>query len=199
MIHEHFYNSPLPTRRHHFDETAYELGWNGLRTAVSHEAPMTPTFDFSIYLLSAVKFHAGQLFPIFDEPSFMEGLYAYHDNPAHHMSVDPLWYIHYLLLLAFGKAFAVQRGPSSQPAGCEFFVKALQLLPDLTHLYRYPMVATEILCCIALYLQSLDFRSSAYGIVSTYRLAKCQMAHMRTDWPSCADFSCFWYAYRHAD
>lgn len=89
----------------------------------------------------------------FDEPSFLEGLYGYHENPAHQMSVDPLWCIYYLLLLAFGKAFAVQRGSGSRPAGCEFFVKALQLLPDLTHLYRYPMVVTEILCCIALYLQ----------------------------------------------
>lgn len=97
----------------------------------------------------------------------MEGLYAYHENLVHQTPVDPLWYIQYLLLLAFGKAFSVQKGPSSQPAGCEFFVKALQLLPDLTHLYQYPMIATEILCCVALYLQSLDFRSSAYGFVST--------------------------------
>lgn len=167
MIHEHLYDSPLPTDRRHFDETAYELGWDGLRTSISSEVPMIPTLDFSIYLLNAVKFHVGQLFHVFDEPSFMEGFYAYHENPVHQTTVDPLWYIQYLLLLAFGKAFSVQRGPNRWPAGCELFVKALQLLPDLTHLYQYPMIATEILCCVALYLQSLDFRSSAYGFVST--------------------------------
>lgn len=165
MIHEHLYDSPLPTDRRHFDETAYELGWDGLRTSMSTEVPMVPTVDFSMYLLNAVKFHVGQLFHIFDEPSFMEGLYAYHENPDYQTSADPLWYILYLLLLAFGKAFTVQRGPNTRPAGCEFFVKALQLLPDLTHLNQYPMISTEILCCVALYLQSLDFRSSAYGFI----------------------------------
>lgn len=167
MIHEHLYDSPLPTDRRHFDETAYELGWDGLRTSMSTEVPMVPTLDFSMYLLNAVKFHVGQLFHIFDELSFIKGLYAYHENPVHRTSADPLWYIQYLLILAFGKAFTVQRGPSTRPAGCEFFVKALQLLPDLTHLNQCPMISTEILCCVALYLQSLDFRSSAYGFVST--------------------------------
>lgn len=66
----------------HFDETAYELDWNGLRTAASLEIPITPAFDLSIYLLNAANFHAGQLYHLFDEPSFTNGLYAYRANPA---------------------------------------------------------------------------------------------------------------------
>lgn len=130
------------------------------------EIPMIPSLDYSIYLINSVKFHAGQLYHLFDEESFMEGLYAYHDNAGQQMSVSPLWYIQYLLLIAFGKAFTVQRNDGNTPVGCEFFVKALQLLPDMTDLFRNPIISTEILCCIALYFQALEFRSSAYGFVS---------------------------------
>ena len=165
MLHEHVYHSPLPTGSLLFDESAYDLDWDGSRTTVSPEIPMTPTLDFSIYLINAVKFHAGQLYHLFDEKTFMENLYVFHENPAHHMGTSSLWYIQYLLLLAFGKAFVVQRNHGARPAGCEFFIKALQLLPDSTRLTRDPLIATEILCCIALYLQSLDFRSTAYSYV----------------------------------
>lgn len=185
MLHEHVYHSPLPTGSLLFDESAYDLDWDGSRTTVSPEIPMTPTLDFSIYLINAVKFHAGQLYHLFDEKAFMENLYAFHENPTQQIATSSLWYIHYLILLAFGKAFVVQRNHGPRPAGCELFIKALQLLPDMTRLSREPLVATEILCCIALYLQSLDFRSTAYSYVrlpfwiqlavvclTRYRLAK---------------------------
>ena len=166
MVHEQVHASPLPTEMRHFDETAYELDWNGLRTAASLETPVTPALDFSIYLLNAVKFHAGQLYHLYDEPSFTDGLYAYNADPVQQRAADPLWYVHYLLLLAFGKAFVSQRRPDHHRfAGYEFFAPALQLLPDAIYLYRYPMPATEVLCCVALYLHSLDFRSPAYGYV----------------------------------
>lgn len=166
LLHVHLYHSPLPTESLLFDESAYDLGWDGSRTAMSLEVPMTPSLDYSIYLINSVKFHAGQLYHLFDEESFMEALYAFHNQSDHQAAVSQLWYIQYLLLIAFGKAFVVQRNHGNTPAGYEFFLKALQLLPDITRLSREPIIATEVLCCIALYLQSLDFRSSAYGYVS---------------------------------
>lgn len=75
----------------------------------------------------------------------------------------------------------------------------LQLLPDSTHFDWYLMEAIEILRCAVLYLQSLDFSSSTYGFVSTYRSVTCQMTHMDTDLPSRADYFCLCYAYRHAN
>jgi hypothetical protein len=47
----------------------------------------------------------------------------------------------------------------------KYFVKALQLLPDHHFLYSSPMISTEILCCIALFYQSLDHRSPAHNYV----------------------------------
>ncbi|PIG80462.1 Zn(II)2Cys6 transcription factor [Aspergillus arachidicola] len=178
MTHEHLYNAPLPTGSLYFDGSAYDLGWDGTRTTVTNDIPMAPPLDFSIYLINAVKFHAGQLFHLFDEDTFMSGLYAFYENPEHQMAHSGMWYIHYLLILAFGKAFVVQRNQGSRPSGCEFFTKALQLLPDTTNLCRDPIVATEILCCIALYLQSLDCRNSAHNYIGqAARIAQAQGMH----------------------
>ena len=167
MAHEHLHRSPLPTNSLLFDGASYDLGWDGMRMEIRLEPPVVPTLDFSIYLINAVKFHAGQLFHLFDEGSFMSILYAFHERPQYQMISHPLWYVHYLLILAFGKAFVVQRSYDNRPSGCEFFIKAMQLLPDISCLTREPMVATEILCCVALYFQALDYRSTAYSFVST--------------------------------
>ena len=165
MTHEHLYDSLLPTDCLLFEVTTYDLGWDGQRTTVYHEAPIVPTLDYSIYLINAVKFHAGQLYHLFDEGTFMGGLYAFYEDPAQQMTADALWYIHYLVIVALGKALTVQRNRDTRPPGCEFFTRALQLLPDSTHLARDPVIATEVLCCMALYLQSLDFRNSAHNYV----------------------------------
>lgn len=165
MTHEYLYHTPLPTGNLLFDGAAYDLGWDGFRTTVNTNVPVAPPFDFSIHLINTVKFHAGQLFHLFDEDSFMERLHDFYRDPERQMASPNLWYIHYLLILAFGKAFVVQRGQGNRPPGCEFFTKALQLLPDTTHLSEDPVIATEILCCIALYLQSLDYRNPAHNFV----------------------------------
>lgn len=79
-----------------------------------------------------------------------------------------LWYVHYLLILAFGKAFVVQasRPNSRRPPGAELFVQAMQLLPDFTFFAADTIELIQVLCCAALYMQCLDFRGSAYRIVS---------------------------------
>lgn len=166
MAHERLYNAPLPTNSLLFDGVTYDLGWDGTRTEIRLEPPMVPTLDFSLFLINAVKFHAGQLFHLFDEASFMGVLYSFHESPQAQMIANPLWYVHYLLILAFGKAFVVQKSRDNRPSGCEFFTKAMQLLPDTSYLTRDPMTATEILCCVALYYQALDYRSAAFTFVS---------------------------------
>ncbi|KAE8154136.1 fungal-specific transcription factor domain-containing protein [Aspergillus avenaceus] len=183
ITHEYIYQSPLPTESLYYDDLAYDLGWDGARKTVERDIPAVPTLDFSLYLINAVKFHAGQLFHLFDERSFMSSLYAFYENPEHHNVSSGLWYIQFLLILAFGKAFVVQRSQGSRPSGCEFFVKALQLLPDVTQLCKESILATEIMCCMALYFQSLDYRIPAYNFIGqAIRIALAQGMH--TDMPS---------------
>jgi hypothetical protein len=165
MTHEALYKSPLPPDSLLFEGSTYDLGWDGSRISVDPTPLIVPTLDHSIYLINAVKFHAGQLFHLFDEGTFMDGLYAFYENPQQETTTPSLWYIHYLVVIAFGKALSVNWNRGGRPPGCEFFTKALQLLPDSTLLSRDAVNATEILCCIALYLQSLDFRNSAHNFV----------------------------------
>ncbi|KAL5003290.1 hypothetical protein BDV10DRAFT_154615 [Aspergillus recurvatus] len=182
MTHEHLYNCPLSTDSLLFEGSTYDLGWDGLRTTVYAETPIVPTLDYSIYLINAVKFHAGQLYHLFDEGTFMGGLYALYEDPQLQMSTDCLWYIHYLVIVALGKALVVQRNRDSRPPGCEFFARALQLLPDMTHLARDSPIATEILCGVALYLQALDHRNSAHNFIG--QAMRIALAHgMHTDMP----------------
>ncbi|KUL89532.1 hypothetical protein ZTR_04282 [Talaromyces verruculosus] len=182
MLYEHLYDKPLPTDSLLFEGSTYDIGWNGSRIAVDQEAPIVPSLDYSIYLINTVKFRAGQLFHLFDEETFMGGLYTFYEDPRPQTASPSLWYIHYLVIIALGKALVAHGNRDDRPHGCEFLTKALQLLPDSTTLSRNAVNSAEILCCIALYLQSLDFRSSAYNFIGqALRFALAEGMH--TDMP----------------
>lgn len=122
-----------------------------------------PSADYAIYLINAVKFHCGQMFHLFDEPTFMRQFHDFHETPS--SKPYGLWFVHFLLILAFGKAFTARRNNSRRPPGCELYVQAMKLLPDIAFLMGEPLEAVEVLCCKALYLQCLDFRCAAYNVV----------------------------------
>lgn len=164
LTHDHIYQEPLPTGALAFDGAIYDLGWDGLRGNHRSEIPTVPSFDHAMYLINSVKFRCGQLYHLFDETEFMAGLHEFYSQPKPTPTTG-LWYIHFLLMLAFGKGFVQHKMQGNKPPGSEFFVKALQLLPDLSVLHQEPIESTEILCCVALYLQALDYRSSAHNYV----------------------------------
>ncbi|OTB00471.1 hypothetical protein M426DRAFT_15414 [Hypoxylon sp. CI-4A] len=184
MAHEYLYHIPLPNNDLLFDGNAYELGWNGSRV---HDfrlnaTPALPTVDHAIFLINTVKFHCGQMYHLFDDETFMGSLYRFYEEPSGRNPEDDMWYIHFLLIIAFGKAFNNKKNQGRQPPGAEFFVKALQLLPDIIMLWQNPVQSTEILCCIALYLQCIDFRCVAHNFIGqAIRLAMGQGMH--TDMP----------------
>ncbi|KAF2143961.1 uncharacterized protein K452DRAFT_150693 [Aplosporella prunicola CBS 121167] len=182
MTHEHIHQTPIPTASLLFDGSAYDLQWDGHRTTSGPDTPALPTLDHTIYLINAVKFHCGQMFHLFDEESFMARVYDFYLDPSPYVAaVDP-WYVHFLVILAFGKAFVGKRNPDKRPPGTDFFVKALQLLPEMSVLGREPLMSTEILCCIALYFQCLDFRHAAHNYIGqAMRMALGQGMH--TDMP----------------
>ncbi|KXG45193.1 Transcription factor [Penicillium griseofulvum] len=177
LAHQHLYQDALPTETLLFDETTYELGWDGLRTTPGLDVPVVPTRDHTMYLINAVKFRCGQLYHLFEEDQFMGSLQQFYSGDGQSMT-NSLWYIHFLLILAFGKGFVQPKAQGRKPPGVHYFVKALQLLPDPTALYRDPMLGTEILCCIALYYQCVDFRTSAHNYIGqAMRIAMAQGMH----------------------
>ncbi|RYP88188.1 hypothetical protein DL769_000286 [Monosporascus sp. CRB-8-3] len=183
MAHEYLHHTPLPNLDLLFDGNSYELGWTGSRaddTKVS--TPALPTVDHAIYLINTVKFHCGQIFHLFDDETFMECLYRFYEEPSGKNPEDEMWYVHFLLIIAFGKAFTSKKNQGRRPPGADFFVKALHLLPDMMMLWQDPAHATEILCCIALYLQCVDYRLVAHNFIGqAIRMSMGQGMH--TDMP----------------
>ncbi|KAL0941385.1 C6 transcription factor [Colletotrichum truncatum] len=182
ITHQYVNKTPLPTSALIFDAAAYMLDWDGYRIGEGPEMPALPTLDYAIYLVNAVKFHCSQMFHLFDEESFMKSLYHFYADPNPRADPTDLWFIHFLLILAFGKAFTTKANRSSKPPGHDYFIKAVQLLPDLSVLLRQSALSTEILCCIALYMQCIDFRHSSHNFIGqAIRMAMGEGMH--TDMP----------------
>jgi len=183
LVHEHMHKSPLPAAELLFDGSAYDLTWDGTRSLPDSASPVIPSIDYAIFLINAVKFHCGQMMHLFEEEEFMFNLHAFYSSTGDKaIWKGSLWYIHFLMIIAFGKTFVQQKNHSPRPPGADFFIHALQLLPDTNRLCRDPIVATEVLCCIALYLQSLDSRNAAHVTIGqAMRIALIQGMH--TDMP----------------
>lgn len=165
-----------------FDGSAYDLPWDGSRSVPESNIPIIPSIDHAIFLLNAVKFHCAQLVHLFDDDEFQANLHAFYSNAESGAWKDSLWYIHFLLIMAFGKSFVQHKHHAPRPPGSDFFVHALQLLPDTNRLCREPGTAAEILCCISLYLQALDSRNAAHVTIGqAMRIALAQGMH--TDMP----------------
>ncbi|RYC83769.1 hypothetical protein BFJ63_vAg13340 [Fusarium oxysporum f. sp. narcissi] len=183
LTHEYIHQSPISVDNLLFDGLAYDLGWDGSRITPALDPPVMPSLDHAVFLINTVKFHCGQLFHLFDEETFMAYLHEFYADPSSHIAAADLPYIHLLLILAFGKAFAENNNyQAKRPPGADYFVTALRLLPSIHILVYEPLISTEILCCIALYFESLDYRHSSHGFIGqAMRVALGQGMH--TDMP----------------
>ncbi|RMY13700.1 hypothetical protein D0867_07377 [Hortaea werneckii] len=178
MVNEVVSGTPLPAPSLHPPYSTYDLGWDGRRTSVSLDETALPTADFAMFLINAVKFHCGQLYHLFDEEHFMQHFRAHHAGTKIDSADAELWYVHYLLILAFGKAFIIRSSKGRRPPGADLFVHAMKLLPDITCLCTDPIQSIEVLCCAALYLQCVDLRNPAYNLIGqAMRLALEQGLH----------------------
>lgn len=156
----------LPTENLHFEGSVYNLDWQMLRQTPEPSRHSLPAPDYAVYLINATKFHCGQIFHIFDEEDFMHQFAIFHEDKAGIERVTQRWYIHYLLIMAFGKAFVARNSHDGRPPGANLFLEAMRHLPEITFFSTDSIESIEILICAALYLQCLDFRNAAYNLVS---------------------------------
>lgn len=174
MTYEALTGEPLPTEGLLFDADVYDMGWDGQRGTstlaqlgqAGLDSSNLPPQDFALHLINTVKFRCGDLYYLFDEPHFMAQFTLFHESSGNSPEISPLWYVHYLMILAFGKAFVVQVSKSPRPPGAELFIQAMKLLPELTFVRGDPIQMLQVLCCAALYLQSAYFRPAAHRMVS---------------------------------
>ncbi|KAF4881516.1 Proline utilization trans-activator [Colletotrichum fructicola] len=125
------------------DAQAFKIDWPSSREALPRPTVDIPSLDYALYLTNTVKFHLGQTYHLFDEDSFMHGLYDFYRKGPNTgpKADDRLWYIQFLLIMAFGKALLVPGTPDQSPPGSSLVTRALELLPDAHGLYQDPVFA----------------------------------------------------------
>lgn len=161
------------------DGDAYQIYW---RQASSEEVPDRsglPSRDQAIYMLNTVCFHFGHLYQSFDEEDFTRNLDEFYCNASAKVQESRLWYVQFLVVLAFGEALlAPVRRASNTASWTKYFSRAMSLLPDTTALWQDPLLAIEVLALIALYLHSVDMRDSAYCYIGhAMRMALVEGLH----------------------
>ncbi|KAI2625461.1 fungal-specific transcription factor domain-containing protein [Xylaria nigripes] len=157
----------------------FVLDWPSTRTIGPLSLNALPSLDFALYLTNTVKFYLGQLYHMFHEKTFIAGLHIFYEKGPYTEPApeNRLWYIHYLLIMAFGHAL-LSGYVGQRPAGSELASRAIELMPDAFGLNQNPVMSAEILCCLALYLQSIDHRSSAFLYIGqAMRMALSQGLH----------------------
>ncbi|KAK2683949.1 hypothetical protein RAB80_001895 [Fusarium oxysporum f. sp. vasinfectum] len=141
------------------------------------EEDASPSLDYAIYLFHTFKFHLGQTYRLFDEVEFVNQIRDFYSDAQSKAEENRLWYVKFLLILAFGTAFlSSQPLPSKEPPGAKFFVRAMGLMPDHTALWKDSLFAIEVLAMVGLYLYSIDERESAH-LGQAIRIAQLEGLH----------------------
>ncbi|VTT60927.1 unnamed protein product [Fusarium fujikuroi] len=157
-----------------------------------------PSLDYALYLTNTVKFHIVQTYHLFDEQKFMPALHSlYNDGPPLVTSRNRMWYVQYFLIMALGKGLLTRGMSKAGSPGNEYFMKAMELFPDTYGLYIDPILSIEVCCGLALYLQAVDHRNSAYVYLGMgLRIALSQGLHRDIAGDSADDPECIVLATR---
>ncbi|KAF5627669.1 proline utilization trans-activator [Fusarium sp. NRRL 25303] len=168
--------SPAASMQMHVDGQAYGIPERQIDLSAIQITSL-PSLELALYYLQTVKFRTYPLFHLFQETDFVHVLHLFYQDPLGVARTHNLWYIHYLIIMAFGKSFAGQQA-SIGPAGADLFSRAMNQMPDVTYLSRDPVKATEISCCIALYLHCVDHRVAAHSYIGqAVRMAQSHGLH----------------------
>ncbi|KAM0493873.1 hypothetical protein ACHAP8_008896 [Fusarium lateritium] len=145
------------------EDDVYTISWNTRSPNENPDVTGLPSLDYAIYLFHTFKFHLGQTYRLFDEVEFVNQIRDFYSDAQTKAEENRLWYVKFLLILAFGTAFhSSQWMPSTEPPGSKFFVRAMGLMPDHTALWKDSLLAIEVLAMGGLYLYSIDQRESAH-------------------------------------
>lgn len=147
-------HSAIPNFSPYCEGDAYDLG---LKPTSPADLTGLPSKEVSSYLLQTIKFRTCSIFHLFDDAEFTAQLDQFYNDPSEFEQRSRIWFTHYLVLMAIGKALV-----ANVQSGAHLFARALRMLPDVTTLCSSPIPSTELLCSIALYLQCLDHRTSAH-------------------------------------
>jgi hypothetical protein len=147
---------------------AFKLQWRPLPPDEIPDVTNLPPLDYALFLFNTVKFYFGFLSFMIDEEAYLRDLHEFYKDPSAKAASARYWYVQYLLVLAFGKAFLTHKNPSGTPPGHQYASRAMALLPDLSGMHEDPLTCIQALSLGAVYLQSIDMRRAAFQHVSDY-------------------------------
>jgi proline utilization trans-activator len=128
-----------------------------------------PSVDYALYLLRTVRFHLGETYHLIEEESFLSELNDfYFKSAAEKAASSRLWFVQFLIVLAFGNAFLLHSASTEKTPGSLFFSRAMALIPDHLTLWKDSILAVEVSALAGLYLYSVDKRESAHLYVSNF-------------------------------
>ncbi|KAE8138985.1 Zn(II)2Cys6 transcription factor [Aspergillus pseudotamarii] len=161
------------------DKDIYPLQWKQATAEGPPDISGLPSIDHALYLFNTVKFHLGVKYRFFDEDNFLAHIHEFYEGKAAEKANESrLWFVQFLLVLAFGNAFLLQSRNIKDPPGSKFFVRAMALMPDHASLWKDSLLASETLALAGLYLYSIDHRESAHVYVGqAIRIAQLEGLH----------------------
>jgi proline utilization trans-activator len=146
------------------DGVLYDISWQF--NTVDLSKIELPSKDLAEYYTNTVSVHLGALYHLYDSSVFLRKLEEFYtEREAGIEHPTSLWHIQMLLVFACGKSILAREAYSTGPTGISFFQLTIEGLPDFRALQQEPMLAIEILCLLALFLEAADIRSAAYGYV----------------------------------
>lgn len=158
--------SSCPVDPLNLDGMAFELRWTAFPFNRVPDVSGLPPLDYSLFLYNTVKFYFGSLSCIIDEPTYLQKLHEFYEDPASKAASSRAWYSQYLLTIAFGKAFLSHQNLTDSPPGHQYASRAMSVLPGLSGLEPNPLAGIEALSLAAIYFQAIDMRMAAYNHVS---------------------------------
>ncbi|KAL3493276.1 fungal-specific transcription factor domain-containing protein [Aspergillus germanicus] len=161
------------------DKEIYPLRWTPVPLEDPPDITGLPSIDDALYLFNTVKHHLDQHYRFFDDKAFTARLKEFYSgNSLQFATENRLWFVSFLLILAFGNAFLLRNRNSTTPPGSKFFVRAMSLIPDYTNLWTDGLLAVEVLALAGLYLYCIDHRESAHVYVGqAIRIAQLDGLH----------------------
>ncbi|KAJ5337834.1 hypothetical protein N7452_004562 [Penicillium brevicompactum] len=157
----------------------YPMRWRPAPIEDPPDISGLPSADDALYQFNTVKHHLDQHYRFFDEESFTRHLDEFYaGNSLQKATGNRLWFVHFLLVLAFGNAFLLRSRSTKDPPGSRFFLRALSLLPDYANLWTDGLLAVEVLALAGLYLYCIDHRESAHVYIGqAIRIAQLDGLH----------------------
>ncbi|KAH6989043.1 fungal-specific transcription factor domain-containing protein [Ilyonectria sp. MPI-CAGE-AT-0026] len=164
MIKQHLNHNLSPDVPLNVDGAAFPIKFPSTgRLGLSISMEDLPSLDYALYLTNTVKFHVGQTYHLFHEQTFMQRLFSlYKDSPEPLNATNRMWFVQFFLVMALGMALLARGVSTTSPPGRDYFIRAVDLFPDINGLYQDTITSVEVCCGLALYLQSVDHRNSAY-------------------------------------